>query len=300
MKIGKDIDRKTFTERFGDKKACLDYLAQLKWSDGYKCRRCSNGTYGRGAKYAGRRCRKCDYDESATSHTLFHKVKFGIPKAFEMLYEITTSKKGANSIWLAERFGVNQKTAWLFRQKVMEAMESSGRHPLEGKVHVDEFEIGTPKKGEQGRSRSDSKMRVVVAYEYRNGKTGRGYGKVIEDYSSQSLRPIFNEHISERAHVLADKWSGYSPLKEQYPNLRQKLSMKGENFRMIHIQIRNFKNWLRGVHSYCNKEYLQKYINEYFFRFNRRNHRSTILERIIGRCVLHPPVLASAIRSSGV
>ncbi len=61
-----------------------------------------------------------------------------------MLYEITTSKKEANSVWLAERFGVNQKTAWLFRQKVLEAMESSKNNPLTGEVHVDEFEIGTP------------------------------------------------------------------------------------------------------------------------------------------------------------
>lgn len=84
-----------------------------------------------------------------------------------MLYEITASKKGANSIWFAEHFAVNQTTAWLFRQKVLEAMESSGNHPLEGDVHVDEFGIGTPKKGKYGRSPNNIKMRVVVAYEYR-------------------------------------------------------------------------------------------------------------------------------------
>ncbi len=42
---------------------------------------------------------------------LFHKVKFGIVEAFEMAYDIATSKKGANSIWLAERHGVKQMTA---------------------------------------------------------------------------------------------------------------------------------------------------------------------------------------------
>ena len=85
---------------------------------------------------------------------MVHKLKFGIDKAFEMLYEITTSKKGANSIWLAERFGVNQKTAWLFRQKVQKAMESGELYSLELDVHVDvhvdvrvaEFEIGAPQK----------------------------------------------------------------------------------------------------------------------------------------------------------
>lgn len=139
-------------------------------------------------------------------------------------------------------------------------------------------------------------MRVVIAFEHRDGKSGRGYAKVIEDYSAASLKPIFDTHIKKDAFVLADGWSGYIPLKENYPNLEQTLSNKGKNFKMLHIQIRNFKNWLRGVHSYCNKEYLQKYIDEYFFRFNRRNHRKSILNKIIQRCVLHKPVSIKQIR----
>ena len=297
MKLLKELDRETFKSRFGSKVSCYEYLADQKWPDGYTCKKCGHTKYIKGKQPCSRRCRKCSYDESTTSGTLFHKLKFGIDKAFEMLYEISTSKKGANSIWLGERFGVQQKTAWLFRQKVQKAMESSEQYPLEEDVHVDEFEIGTPQKGEQGRSKSDKKVRIVVAFEERDGKSGRGYAKVIEDYSSQSLKSLFDSHIKEDAHVVADGWSGYKPLKQEYPNLKQKLSNKGQNFKMLHIQIRNFKNWLRGVHSYCNKEYLQKYIDEYFFRFNRRNHRASILDKIIQRCVAHRPLTYSMIKS---
>lgn len=290
MKILKELDRQVFKDRFTGKKDCYEFLAELKWADGYNCKRCSSDKYIKGKQPASRRCSKCGFDESTTSGTLFHKLKFGIDKAFEMLYEITTSKKGANSIWLAEHFGVNQKTAWLFRQKVQMAMKSSERYPLEDEVHVDEFEIGTPQAGEQGRSKSDKKVRIVIAFEHRDGKSGRGYARVFEDYSAESLKPIFDTHVKNDAQVLADGWSGYSPLKENYPDLKQVLSEKGKNFKMPHIQIRNFKNWLRGVHSYCNKEYLQRYIDEYFFRFNRRSHRISILDKIIERCVAHQPV----------
>ena len=58
-------------------------------------------------------------------------------------------------------------------------MKSSVQFPLEDEVHVDEFEIGTPQKGEQGRSMSEKKMGIVIALEYRNGKPGRGYAKVM-------------------------------------------------------------------------------------------------------------------------
>ena len=289
MEIFKELDRQTFTERFGSKDQCYQYLVELKWGKGYSCKRCNSEIHIKGKQPFSKRCSKCGYDESTTAGTLFHKLKFDIDIAFEMLYEIVTNKKGANSIWLAEHFALNQKTTWLFRQKVQLAMKSSEKYPLEDEVHVDEFEIGTPQKGEQGRSQSDKKDRVVIALEYRNGKTGRGYARVINDYSSASLKTIFDVHIKNDANILADGWSGYKPLKKEYPNLKQTLSNKGKNFPMLHIQIRNFKNWLRGVHSYCDTEYLQRYIDEYFFRFNRRNHRKSILEKIITRFVAHEP-----------
>jgi hypothetical protein len=77
---------------------------------------------------------------------------------------------------------------------VQKAVESSEQHPLELEVHVDEFEIGTPQKGEPGRSKSDKKVLIVVAFEKRNGKSGRGYAKIIEDYSSKSLKVLFDSH----------------------------------------------------------------------------------------------------------
>lgn len=294
MKLLK-FDRKTFTERFGNKNDCYQHLAELKWGEGYSCKRCNCPGYIKGKQPYSRRCRGCGYDESTTTGTLFHKLKFGIDNAFGMLYEISTSRKGANSVWLAERFGVQQNTAWLFRQKVQKAMKSSGNHPLEDEVHVDEFEIGTPKQGEQGRAHSETKMRVVIAIEHRKGKSGRGYAKVIADYSSESLKPIFDQHIDKQAYVLADGWSGYQPIKEGFPNLSQILSDKGKNFKMLHIQIRNFKNWLRGVHSYCGRENLQNYIDEYFYRFNRRNHRASILDKLIERCVDCSPMTKSTL-----
>lgn len=296
MKLLKSLSRKEFKDNFGTKEQCLSYLSSEKWAAGYRCIKCNNDYHCSGKRSFNRRCTKCGYDESPTANTLFHKLKFGIEVAFEMAYDISTSKKGANSVWLAERHGVKQMTAWLFRRKVQHAMKSSEKFPLEDEVHVDEFEIGTPQKGEQGRSKSEKKVRVVIALEYRDGKAGRGYAKVIEDYSSKSLEKIFDIHISNDANITTDGWSGYKPLIKKYPNFEQKLSDKGQNFKMLHIQIRNFKNWLRGVHSYCSKETLNQYIEEYFFRFNRLNFRESILEKLICRMVEESPVTYKSIK----
>lgn len=300
MRIDKRVSRAVFMAKFSEESACYEYLSDVKWKTGYSCKKCSHTKFCSGKKRYNRRCIKCGYDESPTAGTMFHKLKISLTKAFEMLYEISTSKKGANSIWLAERFGLQQKTTWLFRQKVQCAMKSSCNFTLMEEVHVDEFEIGTPKKGQQGRSHSEEKMRVVIAVEYRNGKAGRGYAKVIEDYSSHSLKDIFEVHIDKNASITTDKWSGYSPIKKEFPNLTQILSDNGKNFKMLHLQIRNLKNWLRGVHSYCNKEYLDKYIQEYFYRFNRRNHREYIVENIVSRMAMLLPLTYNQLKISAI
>ena len=296
MKVQKGISRYEFEERFSTSDSCYRCLAGMKWNQGYRCKKCEHVRCCEGKQPYSRRCVRCGYDESTTAGTLFHKLKFDIKIAFDMLYEITTSKKGANTIWLAERFGVQQKTAWLFRQKVQVAMKSSERYPLEGIVHVDEFEIGTPQQGEQGRSKSEKKSRVVIAVEYRDGKAGRGYARIINDYSAKSLSDIFERHIEKDANVETDGWTGYKPLKAAFPKLKQTLSDKGRNFKMLHLQIRKNKNWLRGVHSYCDAQYLQKYINEYFYRFNRRTHRASIFDNIIARILISQPVTFSTVR----
>jgi transposase-like protein len=170
-------------------------------------------------------------------------------------------------------------------------MKSSEKFRLENEVHVDKFEIGTPQKGEQGRSKSKKKVRVIIALEYRNGSVVRGYAKVIDNYSSKSLKPIFEVHIKKDAKVVTDGWSGYKPMVNNYPNLKQRLSNKAENFTMLHLQIRNFKNWLRGVHSYCSK----MNINKYFYSLYRLNFISSLFFKLIERMTLHLPTTYKSI-----
>lgn len=100
MKILKELSRKEFRAKYGTKDQCLAYLSEIKWGDEYSCRKCDNKRSIAGKKKYNKRCSRCGYDESPTSHTLFHKIKFGIENGFEMAYDIVTGKKGLNSTWL--------------------------------------------------------------------------------------------------------------------------------------------------------------------------------------------------------
>lgn len=97
-----------------------------------------------------RKCTKCNHQESPTCGTLFHKVKFPILKAFYIVYYVATSKNGIASTELSRKLALRQKTCWLFKRKVMEAMKSSGKHPLKGFVEVDETFVGGKEEVKRG------------------------------------------------------------------------------------------------------------------------------------------------------
>ena len=67
-----------FQEKFSTKEDCLIYLSELKWSEGFHCRKCNHNHYCDGAALLSRQCTRCNYTESPTANTLFHKVKFNI------------------------------------------------------------------------------------------------------------------------------------------------------------------------------------------------------------------------------
>jgi hypothetical protein len=78
----------TFNKRFKTDYDCLNYLASIKWADGYHCKKCKNDRFCAGKKVLNRRCSKCGYDESPTSGTMFDKLKFSTLLAFTHFYII--------------------------------------------------------------------------------------------------------------------------------------------------------------------------------------------------------------------
>lgn len=278
-----------FYERFNSDDSCYNYLSEIKWSgNSYVCRKCGNTHYCKGRSPYSRRCTRCKYDESVTSGTMFDKCKFPILLAFHIAFKICTKKKGMSSLELSEEYGLRQKTCWEFKWKIQQAMKSSGKHPLTGEVHVDEFYVGGEEDGIIGRNPKGKKKLVIAALEIVKGGVGRAYAQVIDDASATSFRPFFEKHISKDATIVTDEWNGYKPLMRDY-NIEQRRSDDGKAFPQMHIHIMNIKGWLRGIHHHCSKERMQGYLDEYHFRFNRRVHMDTIFDVLTRRMVSNQP-----------
>lgn len=284
-----------FHKRFSTDERCYEYLSRIKWEDEkYICKKCSYAKWCKGKKPHSRKCLRCKNDESPTAGTMFDKVKFPMHLAFHILFKVSARKKGVSTLELSREFGLRQKTCWGFKWKIQQIMGSSGKYPIQGEVHVDECLIGGPEERKRGRSHGKKKL-VVIALEIVKDGVGRAYAQVIENASSQSFKPFFEKHIDRSTKIKTDEWTGYIPLKKEYPNLEQVPSNSGKGFPDLHIHIMNLKGWLRGIHHHCSKERLQGYLDEYHFRYNRRNNTGVIFNTLLKRMAVNEPIRLKSI-----
>jgi transposase-like protein len=284
MKIFKGQNLLEFVEEFKSDSDCLIYLSKIKWSDTYKCLKCGHSGSQTRDNHS-KICNRCSYIESPTANTLFHKVKFGIRKAFYICFEMSTTTKSLSASYVAERFGITEKTARLFMHKVREAMKSSGNFPIDGIVHVDEFVVGGKEEGKVGRSYDSKKKKVVCAVELtEEGKVKRMYSMKIENYSAKELETIFKAHVSTEATVTTDLWKGYRPLMKEY-DITQIKSAGGSNFLALHTMIHQVKSWIRTTYSWVSDTHINRYLDEFCYRINRSQSKDIIFNNIIARMV---------------
>jgi hypothetical protein len=118
-----DVDFEEFSRIYPDKETCNLFLSELKWSQGYTCRKCKNTHYYPGHIALSRRCSKCAYEESVTTYTIFHNTRIPINKAFYMVFLLYTTKGKISSHKLSELLNIRQSTCWTYGSRIKLVME---------------------------------------------------------------------------------------------------------------------------------------------------------------------------------
>jgi len=122
--FNENISQELVEELFVSDEKCLEFLADLKWADGFTCRKCGNTNFCDGKSSFSRRCTKCKSEESATSGTIFHNCKFPIHKAFFIAYNVCKGKEDVSTYEFARRLALRQMTCWNFKTKIQSALKS--------------------------------------------------------------------------------------------------------------------------------------------------------------------------------
>jgi hypothetical protein len=159
-------------------------------------------------------------------------------------------------------------------------------------VETPEDQKGQPKKRGRG-SQSKAKVLVMVESEPDGEKSQKGKGrkvgylkmKVISDLKSETITNQVEEHVSPQACLDTDDSTSYADLKDiVVDHCPVKVADKkqiGKVFPWVHIAIANAKRWILANHHDIKEDYLQFYLNEFCYKFNRRYFGNATFDRLL-------------------
>ena len=282
-----------FTERFASEEACMVYLMSIRWPQGFVCPNCG-GLQGwpmaRGTFF----CASCKRQTSVTAGTIFHKTHVPLLSWFLAMWLFCTQKTGLSAAGIQRELGLGSyRTAWLMLQKLRQAMVRIGRGPLSGSIEIDETYLGGKEEGLRGRQLV-GKALVVIAVELDGRKIGRIRMRHVTNASANSLVGFVRDCVARGSIVHTDGWKGYADLsnmgyRHHITPLKGDRALAIEVFPHVHLVTSLLKRWLGATYQgKVSPKHLQRYLEEYTFRFNRRKsrHVGKIFHRLLEQLVL--------------
>ena len=295
-----------FDHDFPTNDACLEEIKEQRFPGGvtdcHKCNQKPKKHYrvkGRTA-YA---CETCGNHIYPLAGTIFEKSSTPLRIWFHAMYLIGSTRCGISAKQIQRETGVTYKTAWrMFKQiRKLMAEEIQLGGPESGGVEMDEGYIGGRRKSEAGlpmRAGMHAHLSVVAGIVERGGRIVAR----VDPMTKPSVRALVKEYVLPETIIFTDDagaFQGVGTLTERYQHRRvshtQKVFVAGE----VHTNtIDGFwslvKRGIGGVYHSVSAKYLQSYLDEYSFRYNRREIGNLIFPALLQRAsemASHKPAL---------
>lgn len=290
-----DMDLMKLFDRFGSTEKCRLYLERLRWPEGVRCIRCQSSKISLIQKRKQFDCDTCHYQFSVTAGTIFHDSHLPLPKWFAAIFLICESKKGISALQLKRTLKVAYKTAWYLCHRIREAVKDADTSPLSGIVECDETYIGG--KGKYMHA-SVKRRKGIASTGYRTvGKTmvmgaiqRRGGVRLQVGHrpTKEELQAFVRAKIADETEaIMTDENRSYRGIADHNTRHETVDHWKKEYVRGdVHTNTMEnvwslFKRSIIGSYHQISVKHLDRYLDEFEFRFNNRNNpylfRDTLL-----------------------
>jgi len=242
-----------------------------------------------------------------------HGSHVPIREWFWAAYLVATLTPGISALQLQRQLGLGSyRTAWFMLNRLRKGMVNDTRTPLAGIVEADETIIGGPVKNKRGRgvTHGTHKSLVIGAVEVilyfdknrtLKEKAGRLRMEVIRHADEETIGLFLKKNVKTGATIRSDGWRGYSETAlSGYEHDQRIVGPPGRAHQVaphIHRMFSNLKTWLQGTHHGVDPKYLSGYLDEFVFRFNRRQTPMAAFQTLLGITTNKKPLTLVQLRS---
>ena len=278
----------TLAKVFADEDESRAFLESKRWPNGPVCPRCGSTrahalTAREGSKKPVRQgvyfCGGCRKQFTVRIGTIFEDSHLPLKTWLMAFHLMTSSKKGISSMQLHRELGITLKSAWFLSHRIREAMTEHGdRGFLNGTVEVDETYVGgKPRKGSSGngkRGRGTDKAPVMVLVE----RDGMARTQQLERVTAKELKSVVFENVHPAAKIATDEFPSYRGLDKAFAgghtvvchSRDEYVSEDGEHTNTAESFFALLKRGHYGIFHSLSKQHLQRYCEEFAFRWNHR------------------------------
>ncbi len=324
-----------FHNEFPDEMSCIKYLKELRESEGIVCNNCGSNEHIWLENRKTWQCKKCYSRKSLKSGTIMENTKLPLLIWFRTIALISMTKKGISTLALQKQLGLKRyEPVWEMVHKIRNSMgKRDDDYWLDGTIEIDEgffnacehktkFEIiigeekntkqEEKKKNKRGRG-SEKKEAVLVMIQTEPveiPKKDKKMSKIkyikfkqIERQDQETILPILKNNISLNSTLKTDGYASYQNISNQFEKhqvtITKDKKLIESNFPWVHTMISNAKRLFLGIHHKIGKGYLQMYLNEFCYKFNRRYNLDNLIYSIIRACINSPHYSLYTLRSCG-
>lgn len=296
-----DMTLPEYQERFSSEESCLQWIKECRWPHGFVCPHADCG-HDDGYQLSTRarviECCLCGRQTSITSGTIFESSQTPLKHWFSISYFMAHDKGGASAMKLAKQLGITRSTVSSIMNKIRCAMsERDAKLTLAGYIEMDEaFFGGRSKSKRAGKSPFDNKKQVLVLVESEGTQAGNLVMKVIDGDQYDDLKPVIAEKVESEPpgqHFRSDGWGSHHVAIELGHRIKMGHipdALQDKELPCLSLAISHAKRMFKGTYHHFCKRYIQRFLDEFCYRWNRRHLETQLASHLLAACALCPPV----------
>lgn len=281
-----------FIHRYGTEAKCCRALYKWRWPQGFRYPACAGRARSRFRRdqVIYYQCRACRHQTTLTAGTLLEGTKFPLRTWMLAMHLLTSTKTNLAALELMRHLGVNYKTAWRLKHKIMQAMaEREDARKLSGFVQLDDAYLGGERNGGKAGRGSENKQAFVIAVQTDEDHARPSFAVIepVRSFDNASLNDWIARRLAPECEVYRDGLACFRRLEDAghaHTTLVTgggRATTEAAGARWVNVVLGNLKRAISGTyHAIKQAKYTRRYLAEAAYRFNRRFHLREMLPRL--------------------